>query len=224
VPTGVPIPAIRDRLFDAAERVLVRDGPDALTSRAVTTEAGVAKGILHRHFVDFDTFLAALVLTRIERLDTRSETLGACAGTAAVVDNIAGALAATLDPTATAIVSLVCSRHALLDRLRLTTPTGIPLLTETTRMIAAYLTAERGLGRIPLETDVDSLAVLLVGGAHLLTAGRGDTPPDADDLRDLATSVIASHQQPHRRARAQPSGRRRAETATSTTTARLDNR
>jgi AcrR family transcriptional regulator len=202
VPTGVPIRDIREQLFDAAERVLVRDGPAALTSRAVTAEAGVAKGILHRHFADFDTFLAAMVLTHIERLDARSKELRESAGTATIADNIAGVLAATLHPTATAIVNLICSRHALLDRLRLTTPTGIPLLAETTTMIAAYLTAERGLGRISLETDVDMLAVLLVGGAHLITAGHEQTPPDPDDLRDLATSAIAIDQHPRRRARA----------------------
>jgi hypothetical protein len=42
-----------------------------------------------------------------------------------------------------------------------------------TKTIAGYLTAERGLGRIPLETHVDALAVFLVGGAYLLTAGQG---------------------------------------------------
>jgi AcrR family transcriptional regulator len=48
VPTGVAIRDVREQLFDAAERVLLRDGPAALTSRAVTDEAGVAKGVLHR--------------------------------------------------------------------------------------------------------------------------------------------------------------------------------
>ena len=55
------MPDVRDQLFDAARRVLPRDGTDALTSRAVTNEASVAKGILHRHFADFNTFLASLV-------------------------------------------------------------------------------------------------------------------------------------------------------------------
>src|SRR5438094_126818 len=39
-------------MFAAAERILLRDGPHALTSRAVTTEAGVAKDVLHRHYSD----------------------------------------------------------------------------------------------------------------------------------------------------------------------------
>ncbi|MGC4893881.1 TetR/AcrR family transcriptional regulator [Micromonospora sp. DT31] len=55
----------RQQLFDAATRVLTRGGVAALTSRAVTDEAGVAKGVLHRHFADFDAFLVDLVLERI---------------------------------------------------------------------------------------------------------------------------------------------------------------
>jgi len=204
MPTGVPLLDAREQLFAAAVRVLLRDGPDALTSRAVTTETGVAKGILHRHFADFDTFLAALVLSRIERLDHLSAELRESAGSATVADNLAGALAAVLTPDVLAIVRLVMSRRELLMRLRLTTPTGMPLLTETTKMIAAYLTAERGLGRIPLETDVDSLALILVGSAHLLASQRDAVPLTPGDLRDLLGVAIhgtAAHK-PRRSGRA----------------------
>ena len=190
MPTGVPIRDLREQLFDAAERVLLRDGPDALTSRALTTEAGLAKGILHRHFPDFDTFLAALVLARVERVEARSAELRAAAGTAAIAENLAHALADVLQPGAMRIISLACSRQALRERLQLTTPAGIPLLAETTKMVAAYLTAERGLGRIALSADVETLAVLLVGGAHLLAAGRDGSPPDPDDLRALVATAV----------------------------------
>lgn len=192
MPTGIPIHDVRDQLFDAAERVLLRDGPDALTSRAVTAEAGVAKGVLHRHFPDFDAFLAALVVSHIERLDGRSSALRAAAGTESVTDNLALALADVLDPSAIGVITLVCSRHELLARLRLSTPAGIPLATEITKMIAAYLTAERGLGRIALEADVDTLAITLVGSAHLLAAGRDGVPLDPDALRDLINTATDS--------------------------------
>jgi len=190
VPTGVPIRDVRERLSDAALRVLRRDGADALTSRAVTLEAGLAKGVLHRHFADFDTFLASLVLARIERLDRRSEQLRGSAGSGTVADTVAAALTASLDADSLAVVALVASRRELLARLRLTTPAGVPLLAETTRMIAAYLTAERGLGRIPLGADVDRLAIALVGGAHLLLAGREEAPA-AGELRRLVATVLA---------------------------------
>ena len=62
-PRGVAIPKVNEQLFDAADRVLAREGPTGLTSRAVTEEAGCAKGILHNHFTDFDSFLVEFVLT-----------------------------------------------------------------------------------------------------------------------------------------------------------------
>lgn len=192
MPTGTPIHDIREQLFEAAERVLLRNGPGALTSRAVTTEAGVAKGILHRHFPDFEAFLAALALTHIERLDSISSELRATAGAGTVAGNLTDALAAALEPTTIRIIDLSCARHELRERLRLVTPTGIPVLAEMTRMVAAYLTAERGLGRISITADVDALAVLLVGGAYVRATEREDVLIDSTDLRDLFTATAAS--------------------------------
>jgi AcrR family transcriptional regulator len=192
MPTGTPMHDVREQLFSAAERVLLRDGADAVTSRAVTTDAGVAKGILHRHFPDFDAFLAAFTVTQIEKLDVLSRQLRAAAGTGTVAGNLADALAEALTPTAIRTITLVCSREDLLTRLRLTTPTGIPIAAETTKMIAGYLTAERGLGRIRIDTDVDLLATVLVGGAHLRAAEYDDLRLDRPELADLLTTAIGT--------------------------------
>jgi AcrR family transcriptional regulator len=94
LPTGPAIRDVREQLFGAAERVLLRDGPSGLTSRAVTTEAGCAKGVLHRHFDDFDAFLAEFVLDRAERMDPQAAALRGAAGTGTIVDNITQALTA----------------------------------------------------------------------------------------------------------------------------------
>ncbi|HET9104660.1 MAG TPA: TetR/AcrR family transcriptional regulator [Solirubrobacteraceae bacterium] len=192
MPTGTPIHDIREQLLAASQRLLLRNGPDALTSRAVTTEAGVAKGILHRYFPDFDAFLVALAVTDMERLDSLSNEMRAAAGEGTVAGNIARMLVAALTPATIHIINLVCSRHELRERLRLTTPRGIPLAAEITRMVAAYLTAERGLGRIAITTDVDMLAVLLVGGAHLRAGERNDLRLDPEDLRDLVAAAIGN--------------------------------
>ena len=191
MPTGVALRDARERLFDAAERVLLRDGPNALTSRAVTTEADCAKGVLHRHFADFDTFLAELVLDRIARLDTQAAALRDTAGTGTVAGNLTAALIALFESVAVSIVGLVTSRHELLARLRESTPTGIPLLTEAAAMIASYLVAERELGRITAGAQVDTLASTLVGAGHLLFAGSEGSPPDAHAVHRVVTTVIA---------------------------------
>jgi AcrR family transcriptional regulator len=191
VPTGVAIRDAREQLFDAAERVLLRDGPSALTSRAVTAEAGCAKGVLHRHFADFDAFLAELVLDRIGRIGNQAAALRNSAGTGTVAGNLTGALMDLFGSVAVAIVGLVVSRDDLRARLRQATPAGLPVLTEATAMIASYLTTERELGRIAADVDVDTLAPTLIGTGHLLFADRKGTPPEAEAVHKVVTTVIA---------------------------------
>jgi len=191
VPTGVAIRDPRQQLFDAAERVLLRHGPNALTSRAVTTEAGVAKGVLHRHFADFDAFLAELTEDRMARIGTQAAALRESAGTGTVAGNLTSALTDLFSSVAVAIVALITFRDDLRARLRRARPAGVPLLTEATAMLASYLAAERDLGRIAADADVDTLAPTLIGAGHLLFVGREGAPPETAAVRKLVTTVIA---------------------------------
>jgi len=191
VPTGVAIRDARGQLFAAAERVLLRDGPNALTSRAVTTEAGFAKGVLHRHFADLDAFLAELVLDRIGRIDSQAAALRNSAGTGTVAGNLTGALTDLFGSVAVAIVALITFRDDLRARLRQTRPAGVPVLAEATAMIASYLAIERELGRIAADADVDTLAPVLIGTGHLLFAGREAAPPEPGAVRKVVTAVVA---------------------------------
>ncbi len=183
---------VRDQLFDAAERILLRDGPSALTSRAVTTEASCAKGVLHRHFADFDAFLAELVLDRIARIDQQAAALREAAGTGTVVGNLSDALTELFGTVAVSIVSLVTFRDELRARLRQSRPTGVPLLAEATAMIADYLDAERNQGRVVAAADVEVLAPTLIGAGHLLFADRKGIPPTDEAVSRVVTTVIAA--------------------------------
>jgi AcrR family transcriptional regulator len=178
----------REQLFDAAERILLRDGPNALTSRAVTAEAGCAKGVLHRHFADFDSFLAELVLDRIARVEAQRAALVSSAGTRSVAENLADALTELFESVAVAIVALITARDELRAKLRKTRPAGVPLLAEATAMIVDYLAAERELGRISADADIDSVALTLIGGGHLLFAGREGAPPE-EVAKVVATAI-----------------------------------
>ena len=192
MPTGVAIRDVREQLFDAAERVLLRDRPDALTSRAVTTEAGVAKGVLHRHFADFDAFLAELVVDHIARIEHQAAALCDSAGTGTVAGNLAAALPELLTPVYLALIRLVIARDELRARLRAATGSRIPLLTESTAMIGGYLTAERELGRIASDADVGTLAATLMGAAHLLFADVDGAEPDAVAVVKVVTTVLSA--------------------------------
>jgi AcrR family transcriptional regulator len=197
VPTGVAIRDAREQLFDAAERILLRAGPSALTSRAVTTEAGCAKGVLHRHFEDFDAFLAELILDRTHRIDAQAAALRDCAGRGTVAGNLTDALAALFGSVAVAIVALITFRDELRARLRQTWPAGVPVLTEAVAMVAGYLTAERAQGRITADADIDTLASTLIGAGHLLFADRAAAPPEAGAVRAMVTTVLAGALSPH---------------------------
>lgn len=191
MPTGVAIRDVRTQLFDAAERILLSEGPSALTSRAVTAEAGVAKGVLHRHFEDFDAFLAEFVLDRKDRIDAQALALREAAGTGTVEENLTDALAALFGSVAVAIVPLVTFRVSLRVLLRDTWPAGIPILTEGATMIAAYLAAERDLGRVAADADTDTLGATLIGTCHLLFADQKVARPDVETVRRTVGSVVA---------------------------------
>jgi AcrR family transcriptional regulator len=196
VPTGVAIRDPRGRLFDAAERVLLRDGPGGLTSRAVTAEAGVAKGVLHRHFAEFDAFLAEFALDRVAWIGAQAAALRAMAGSGTVAGNLAAALPDLFTPAVLALIRLVIARDELRARLRAATGSRIPLVSESTAMIAGYLAAERDLGRVAADADISTLAPTLIGAEHLLFTDADGTPEPAAVARVVAAVLAAARRPP----------------------------
>ncbi|MFC9894769.1 TetR/AcrR family transcriptional regulator [Nocardia sp. NPDC127579] len=189
MPTGVHLRDARQQLFDAAERILLREGPNALTSRAVTDEAGCAKGVLHRHFSDFDAFLTDLVLDRAAVL--REQVSALHAGEATVVANLTGALGILFGPVPVAIIPLITFRDELRARLRQARPGGgMAILAEATAAISAYLAQERELGRLSATADLDALTLSLVGGGHLMFADRDLGGPEPAAIEKFVAATI----------------------------------
>ena len=58
-------------------------------------------------------------------------------------------------------------------------------------MVTSYLAAERDLGRLAPDAEVDMLAPMLIGTVHLLWAGQDGTPPEAEAVRRVVTTTIA---------------------------------
>ena len=170
--------------------MLRRDGVTGLTSRAVAEEAGVAKGVVHRHFVDFDAFLAELILDRAARLEGPAVALRDAAGTGTVEGNLVEALTAVFTPLAVAVVALVVTRDGLRARLRDAGAARFPLLAEASAMVAAYLAAEQGSGGLASTADVPTVAHTLVGSVHLLYTDREHGPPGAEALHRCVAAVV----------------------------------
>jgi AcrR family transcriptional regulator len=192
VPTGVALTDARRQLFDAAERVLLRDGVEGLTSRAVTAEAGCAKGVLHRHFADFDDFLVDLVRDCAEGIGRRDAELRGTAGTGSVVGNLTAALGDVFTTIIVSVLGLTITRDEMRRRLRRDGSPGLPMVREAVRMVAGYLRAEADLGRLRTDTDIDTLAPTLVGAAHLRFADREADLPSDEELQHVVRTVLGA--------------------------------
>jgi AcrR family transcriptional regulator len=178
-PRGVAIPGVREQLFQAADRLLASAGPAALTTRAITSEAGVANGVLHRHFHDLDTFLAEFAADRLQAIADSAAALPSRAGHGTVTGNLTDATLALFGSSALALVNLVAARPALATALEHVSTAGSGL-GDVEKYFAAYLEAEKELGRIAADTDTQTLAFALLGSVHHLMmtnpAGLPDLP------------------------------------------------
>ncbi|GAA1673287.1 TetR/AcrR family transcriptional regulator [Fodinicola feengrottensis] len=186
-PRGVAIPEVRERLFLAAERVLDRDGPTALTGRAVTRQAGYAAGLLYNHFETFDDFLAEFVLDRAHHRGADLDGLAARTGTRTVRQNVREAALSLLGSNMLALGGLVLSRPALLARLGTMMAGGAFDLRGGERAVANYLEAEKQRGRVSGDIDSEAIALAILGAVHQVILTYG---PGATDLRDRAARVV----------------------------------
>lgn len=191
-PRGVAIPDLREHLFQAAERLLAREGPSGLTSRAITLEAGVAKGVLHNHFTDLDGFLAEFMTERFRRIAGQVAKLPARAGKATVDRNLTDAVVSVFQAHAAAMVSLAMARPTLMHRLQHSVSAWSPSLQQIEGTFAAYLQAEKQLGRIPSAADTDTLALALIGTVHhLFLTHRADPADLSGRVHRIVTALLA---------------------------------
>lgn len=171
---GIAIPEVREQLLAAADRVLARDGTSGLTTRAVTAEAGVANGVLHRHFRDLDEFLASFVAGRLHTIADSAAALPGRAGHGSITGNLTDATVAVFGASAQALMSLVATKPGLGPALEHDAGRAGGLA-DIERHFAAYLDAEKKLGRIGPGADTEVLAFTLLGAAHhLVITRRGD--------------------------------------------------
>lgn len=164
----------------------------------MTDEAGLAKGVLHRHFDGIDDLIVTLVEERLLLTQRWASELRASAGRGSVVATVARTLIQAIDPVAIGLVNLAIARDGVRRRLRLAGHSGLPTLPETTAMLATYLSVERERGRITRETDPDVLARTLVGTGHLLLAGELGATPDQAAVEEVVEASLVSNLVPGR--------------------------
>jgi len=194
-PRGRAIPGVREQLFQATDRLLTRAGPTALTTRAITSEAGVANGVLHRHFRDLDTFLAEFAADRLQAIADTAAALPARAGHGTVTGNLTDATLALFGSSALALVNLVATRPALGTALEHVTTVGSGL-GDVEKHFTAYLEAEKKLGRIAAGTDTQTHAFTLLGSVHHLMVINPAGLPDLPQRVQRIAEALAAGMQP----------------------------
>jgi AcrR family transcriptional regulator len=190
-PRGVATPDVRERLFAAAERVVEREGPGALTSRSVTAEADCAKGLLHAHFAGFDEFVAELCLDRFARTAAKAQALSELAGQGSVVHHVEAVALALFDSGGLALSGLAMTRPAAAQHIRKALEAGAPGFTAIQDAIARYLLDEQKLGRVVRTVAPQSVALAVVGTAHhlLMTSWPG-APDPRPSMRSLVAVLV----------------------------------
>ncbi len=187
---GVRIPELHEQLFAAAERIMARDGAAGLTSRAITDEAGYAKGVLHNHFDGLDGFLAEFALDRVRRTEEAVSGLPAQAGHGPVSDNLVAAALTVFGSGATQIAGLIAYKTGLGARvLTALGPDGQPF-GEIQASFAGYLRAEQELGRLPATVDADTIAFTLIGAVHHLFFTANGAKPDPGRVREIVGTLL----------------------------------
>jgi AcrR family transcriptional regulator len=147
----------KDRVLDAAERLFARDGIEATSLRAITTEADVNLAAVNYHFQSKDALVRAVIARRVVPVNQRRlELLDAC-------EQAAGAGPLPIEAVLDAFIRPVLEIYA--SRAREFTPLMGRMYTEpefaeriykehleplATRFIAAYQRALPGLPRVEL--------------------------------------------------------------------------
>jgi AcrR family transcriptional regulator len=193
VPRGVAIPEIRQQLFAAAERVILRDGPDRLSGRAVTGEAGVATGLLYAHFADFDDFLAAYAIDRSFVVSAAAAALPERAGSGSVAGNLCDAVLSTAPSTVLALTRVLISRPQLAGHTRRVLGDRTAGLDAIEGAAAAYLAAEQRLGRVAPAAEPAALALALVGVLQRLILAAATESDLRARLRQAVTALVTSY-------------------------------
>jgi AcrR family transcriptional regulator len=186
---GVAIPEVREQLFVAADRVLARAGPAGLTTRAITAEAGVANGVLHRHFADLDAFLTEFAGSRLAALAEAAAALPSRAGQGSVAGNLTDATLALFSPSALALMNLVAARPELRPAVEHAAAPMGGGIGDVEHHFAAYLDAEKALGRVAPGTDTQALAFTLIGAVHHLMITN---PVGLPDLPQRVRRIVAA--------------------------------
>jgi AcrR family transcriptional regulator len=184
----------RDRILDAASRVVAKHGVPAATTKRIAAEARLSEGSLYNHFTDKPELLIALVLERLPGI--RQVFVELQREDVALPARITAALAALIAfyRQAQPFVAGILSDPDLLKLCRkrfIESGRGPHLAHEK---LAEVLTAEQMRGRIRTDAKPEMLAALLIGACTELASVNAMTGKSPGGLGDeaYAQTIVAA--------------------------------
>jgi AcrR family transcriptional regulator len=187
--------SLREHLIATAERMISERGTAGLTVRGIAREAGVADGVLYNHFANKEELLAHALRAHLRTIESGLSDLPE-PGTATVEANLRAHLAYGLAlhrAILPALAGLLAQTEVLARFADLAEPGA-----DWRDRLTGYLRAERDLGRLAPDAQVDAAAAMIVGVCHetvlsllfhgAATPAARPVPPKAVD--DLVTAVL----------------------------------
>lgn len=154
----------RREVVTAATRVIVRDGIDAATTRAIAAEAGLSNGVLSHYFADKD----AILLSALRQSHTRIRER--------LLDKISG------------VTGLAALRAVLLDNLPLDDERGIETRLEVSFWSRSL--ASPGLARVQRAEADDLRSAVRALLSRAVEAGEVRADVDLDDTTEHLLALV----------------------------------
>ena len=158
----------REKIVEAAERVMRERGLARTTTKEIARAAGYSEGTLYKHFESKEDLFLAVLAERFPAFVALVEELPARVGRGTVRETLqevaTNALAyyGEIVPMAASIFSepALLARHREGLRKR---GAGPQMINET---LAAYLAAEKRIGRVREDADPEAVAAMVLGACY----------------------------------------------------------
>lgn len=155
---------MRERILEAAERVLRAKGLAGATTKEIARAAGCSEGSLYNYFEDKEGLFLAVLAERLPGLLPLIGTLHESVGSGDVRENLAEVARTALRfyREILPMTGAICSSPDLVDDLR---SRGMGPH-RANQGIASYLRREQEAGRLRADADPEATAALLLGACH----------------------------------------------------------